>query len=150
MQATSRAFLEYLRNKELLTCKDRMENVTKLDLNEPVQTKNGKPVRIVCTDFKNGTTPVLGIMYDAIEDREQIYMYSSDGRFYANTEGSPYDLVNVPKPVVSYHNVYDTGMSPGYRSHDKAEEYSNALCRATIKITYTRGKGATAEVVKEY
>ena len=70
----------------------------KLDLTKPVQTRDGRPVRILATDLRS-EYPVTGIIshpgYDEVET------WTLDGAFVSSDE-HPDDLVNVPVEVRRY------------------------------------------------
>lgn len=46
-----------------------------------VVTRDGRKVRIVCTDRK-GDTPIIALVYDANEGQEYGYAFYSDGTFF--------------------------------------------------------------------
>lgn len=73
----------------------------KLDLTKPVQTRDGRPVRILATDLRS-EYPVTGIIshpgYDEVET------WTLDGAFVSSDE-HPDDLVNVPETVKRYYPV---------------------------------------------
>lgn len=64
----------------------------------PVQTRDGRKARIVCTDVKR-RQPILALISDS--DYETVEYYCSDGKY--NFEGKNqaedcYDLINIPEP----------------------------------------------------
>lgn len=68
-----------------------------LDLTKPVQTRDGRRVRILCTDRRNGTYPVVGLVMSNNSDSDEIRSWSINGRYYNDTVGdSETDLINVP------------------------------------------------------
>lgn len=72
-----------------------------LDLTRPIQTRNGRPVRILTTDAKYRSNDVLQPIIAVIDD-SFVGFWSIDGKFNENANGVPsdYDLVNVrPKKV---------------------------------------------------
>jgi len=77
--------------------------MTNLDLTKPVQTRDGHPVRILCTDRKN-VYPVVGLVTEYGD--EHVRSWPASGRFYAD-DPQGLDLINVPpKPVKYFVNVY--------------------------------------------
>ena len=66
-------------------------SVPPLDLTKPVQTRDGRKVRVLCTDGP-GEWPVLGI----VEGRIGVDKWDTAGRFSFSSE-NPYDLVNPPR-----------------------------------------------------
>ena len=51
--------------------------------NREVVTRNGRKVRILCTDRK-GDTPIIALVYNANEGQEYCYAFYSDGKFFRN------------------------------------------------------------------
>jgi len=77
--------------------------MTKLALTKPVQTRDGYPVRILCTD-RVGKYQIIGLILE--DDHEYVETWNLNGQKY---EGAIHDddLINVPpKPVKCYINVY--------------------------------------------
>lgn len=70
-----------------------------LDLTKPVQTRGGRPARILATDLRS-EYPVVGIIshlgYDEVET------WTLDGNFVSSDDEHPDDLVNVPVEVRRY------------------------------------------------
>lgn len=80
--------------------------MTKLDLTKPVQTRDGRSVRILCDNMKTDQ-PVVGVVTNN-DGREFVAQWDVSGKFYQRSphEG-PIDLINVPpKPVKYYAHVY--------------------------------------------
>ena len=105
--------------------------MTKIDFTKPVQTKNGRKVRVLCTD-RDGPYPVIGWF----DDGKFIKSYTSEGRHIIGEE-SPLDLMNVPEEVTvdTWLNFYDT--HPGYRTKEEAVRASGRDRRATLHIKRT-------------
>ncbi len=68
-----------------------------LDLTKPVQTRDGRKVRILCTDRNGSKHPVVGLI-DTYGDRklEMPHTWTSDGKFNSVEVDHEADLVNVP------------------------------------------------------
>ena len=60
-----------------------------------VVTRDGRKVRIVCTDRK-GDTPIIALVYNANEGQEYGYAFYSDGKFFRD-EGAELDLFFAPE-----------------------------------------------------
>lgn len=81
-----------------------------LDLTRPVQTRDGKKARVICSDRKNSADyPVVALIE---EDEELINCYTRDGKFFhgVNVVQHGLDLVNVPeldptKPVQARNGI---------------------------------------------
>lgn len=115
-----------------------------LDITKPVQTRDGRKVRILATDMK-GNYPLVGLVTE-LSGNEIIHTYDVDGVFVTLRKGSPHDLINVPaKPLkrLVYLNVYkDTVV--GYNSEAIAKIYKLSTCLACAvptEITYNEGEG---------
>lgn len=80
------------------------EVAPKLDLSKPVQTRDGRSVRLITTDGGSGTFPVIGLIAGA----EVPQAWRPTGHFFGldSDGGSCFDLVNVP-PVrsVGYRTI---------------------------------------------
>lgn len=117
-----------------------------LDLNKPVQTRDGRKARIICTD-RDAARPIVALV--AVAGREMATARCRDGRIHpSHSHGG--DLVNVPEePVVTtrFLNIYPHRSGPGINvfSYDS----SNAACRRqdvegcgglALAVTYEDGK----------
>ena len=68
---------------------------TKLDVTKPVQTRDGRKARIICTDLKYDVYPICAII-TMPNGNELAASFTSDGRLNANTI-TTHDLVNFPE-----------------------------------------------------
>ena len=59
-----------------------------------VVTRDGRKVRILCTDRK-GDTPIIALVYDANDGQEYGYAFYSDGKFFSD-EDNELDLFFAP------------------------------------------------------
>ena len=48
---------------------------------QKVVTRDGRAVRIICTDAKNDE-PIIALVYNNNRDEENVYTYNRDGSFY--------------------------------------------------------------------
>lgn len=108
--------------------------MSKLDLTKPVQTRDGRPVRILCHDF---VSP-LSIVY-AVKNNDCSEFLSScypDGRVTLD-HTTQRDLINVPpKPAKYYVNVFRDSDGEIYigGAHKKPIETSNRNFIKTIEF----------------
>jgi hypothetical protein len=75
------------------------------DPTKPVQTRAGRPARILCTDYAPHyyNRNILAIVtYD--DGHEVVWSYRANGSFRDNGKEDNLDLVNVP--VKKYYNIY--------------------------------------------
>src|SRR5690606_15805085 len=87
-----------------------------LDLTKPIQTRSGRPVRVICTDYKDSTFPIIALVgHGSVEDLRQ---YRTDGTQSIYGGVSQHDFVNVPEGRTEYANVYSDS-SMGYRYEDR-------------------------------
>ena len=105
-----------------------------IDFDKPVQTRDGRKVRILCTDGP-GDTPIIGLV-----DGNSYPSIWKEGGKHAS---SPTDLVNVPETRVVWLNVEKNAVYPhdtmedaieGGTSHDRYE----AIAR--VRVEYEVGQ----------
>lgn len=125
-----------------------------LDLSKPVQTKEKRPVRILCTDGPDITSPVVGF----IEGNDRPDIWKLDGRWSGNPSNHR-DLINTPPPAlkeysfVRYVPVYENSSRPGgcalgkpqLSLEEAREAYHGAgrrkLAIIELPIHFTEGQG---------
>ena len=72
---------------------------------KPVQTRDGRKARIICTDRKDSHYPIVALVSYRGEDYEHCEYFTSDGLYSISGElGS--DLINIPD--TKYLTVYIT------------------------------------------
>lgn len=76
-----------------------------LDVTRPVQTRDGRKVRLFETNLKNRNTRLAGII--TMQDGEEfVAAWRADGRA-TNVREDPIDLVNGPQKRQGWMNVYE-------------------------------------------
>lgn len=110
------------------------------DPSKKVVTRDGREVRIICTDAK-GDEPIVALIYNNIRDEENVYTYNRDGLFYKND--SCLDLFFAPTKREGWVNVYFSVDKDKYVGEEiyssKEEAIKNNKYRiyiATIKIEW--------------
>ena len=113
------------------------------DPSQKVVTRDGREVRLLCTDAKNDE-PIIALVYNNNREEENVYTYNRDGSFY----GDNYDCLdlffdNIKKE--GWINLYkdkneDITYLPGI-IHDSEEKAKEAIKGdpdfiATIKIEW--------------
>ena len=68
-----------------------------------VVTRDGRKVRIICTDRK-GDTPIIALVHNAKEGREYGYAFYSDGKFFRD-EDEELDLFFAPEKHEGWINL---------------------------------------------
>lgn len=82
------------------------------DPSKPVQTRDGRKARIVCTDQKHeGGGSILALIAREHGDTEDSFSYLPDGRWWANNSDTSLDLINIPETheVVIYQHEFIGG-----------------------------------------
>ena len=111
------------------------------DPSKKVVTRDGREVRIICTDAK-GDEPIIALVYNNIREEENVYTYNRDGYFYGDND-SCLDLFfdNIKKEgwVNLYRNEDVVFLSEKiYKSKEDAKEVAIKKTDyiATIKIEW--------------
>ena len=108
-----------------------------------VVTRDGRNVRIVCTDVKSESYPVLALVDNG--DEEICNSYTKEGRFRTDNE-VPRDLFFASEKHEGWLNIYRSdecgfymrGESP-YKSKEEADKVAKANAKTfftTIKIEW--------------
>ena len=107
-----------------------------------VVTRDGRGVRIRCTDKRGGNCPIVALVENPIIKTENILTYEEDGRW--NPVGSrpsvdsDLDLFFAPEKHEGWVNIYPgpiTGVAI-YKSEEVAKDCANKEVIATIKIEW--------------
>lgn len=119
----------------------------KLDLTKPVQTKDGKPVRILCTDAKNTSGySVVGLI--GMGEHESMQRWKTDGT--PATVNTCFNLVNVPEKPVKVEmwiNVYpDYQLGAEHSTRTRADSNATKKRIGIIRIEWI---GDDFQVFKE-
>lgn len=109
------------------------------DPKKPVQTRDGRSVRILATDLslEDG-----GAIAAVVQERANLYRFQADGRRRDDAE-TPDDLVNIPEKIVRYVNVYDAaqmGLHPSAEEADRVARYCSSRPVARIRVEFTEGQ----------
>lgn len=104
-----------------------------------VVTRNGLPVRIICTD-RNYKRPIIALIKEK-DGTETIYTYNTQGGFWANNEFSNLDLMFAPTKKEGWVNIYNRatrGCGLIYESEEKAKQNADKdkPYIATVKIEW--------------
>jgi hypothetical protein len=116
------------------------------DVSKPVQTRGGKPARIVATDYKAGRGyTILAVIMES--DREYAFSYLPDGRFSSDGREEDNDLVNVPQRIRKsmWLNIYNRNdvSACAHSSKELADResmYGRVAC-VEVKIDCEEGQG---------
>lgn len=112
------------------------------DPSRKVVTRDGRPVRILCTDRK-GDTPIIALVNDGLSE-ELCYSFYPDGKTYENYK-SEIDLFFAPEKHEGWINIFRGKDSPFtgniiFASKEEAEESGRHCCGFTKDLYITSGK----------
>ena len=104
-----------------------------------VITRNGRNVRIICTDKKGYEYPIVALIENKLEGFEGVLYYTKDGKYTAN-ESSISDLFFAPEKHEGWVSIY-RGVKNGdyftvgiFDSEEKAKERGGSI--ATVKVEW--------------
>ena len=102
-----------------------------------VVTRGGRKVRIICTDMKSTTYPVVALREDG-SGYEQLFTFSKNGE-YAVNESSRSDLFFAPERHEGWISIHRGSISGYYTdgifdSEEKAKEIGGSI--ATVKVEW--------------
>ena len=96
-----------------------------------VVTREGKPVRILCTDLDDNDYPVAAVVGNFHVDK-----YTAEGLFHAGRE-TKYGLFFAPEKHEGWINIYpDSSIGGIYTSEEEARNAASPSCISTIKIEW--------------
>ena len=107
---------------------------------QKVVTRDGREVRIICTDAK-GDEPIVALLYNKNRDEENVYTYNKDGIFYKDND-SCLDLFFAPIKREGWVNIYknnswrDRIAGDVFPSEKEAKEGKTIRYITTIKIEW--------------
>ena len=118
----------------------------KFDPTKPVQTRDGHPARIICTDAK-GNWPIVALVSTSTTippyvAEETPFPFSADGRRIIGAATTT-DLVNIPEEHEVWVRVYKNGYAHAetYPSGDSIAP----TCIACLHIKFREGDGLSEE-----
>ena len=105
-----------------------------------VVTRDGRNVRIVCTDMKNTSYPIVALITDK-EAGEFCIEYTSDGKFRDLNIEYTLDLFFAPEKHEGWINVYEEGSNRYlegciYETKEEAKRIRGYGYITTIKIEW--------------
>jgi hypothetical protein len=113
-----------------------------IDWSKPVQTRDGRKVRILCTDGPDTKYPVVGFAAEST-----LHQWAIDGRFLMHGEESRHDLINAPERIKRkvWVNVYPDVETPSltFVSKQVADRQAgpDRLACVSIEIDCEVGEG---------
>ena len=108
-----------------------------------VVTRNGRSVKIICTDRKHSRYPIVTLVKNRFTENESIVCYTKEGKLYDDVL-MDVDLVFAPEKKEGWINLYRTETSSQYvtsnlyNSEEKAIEIGRTSENyiATTKIEW--------------
>ena len=113
--------------------KEYLENPEK-----KVITRDGRNVRIRCTDRKGEGQPIVALVESMNGDMEIVSTFRKDGKWNPAGRDSDVDLFFAPEKHEGWINIYRgplTGV-PVYKTEEDAKHCANTEVIATIKIEW--------------
>lgn len=116
--------------KDLIAWRKTTTMTKPFDPTKPVQTRDGRQARILCTDVAAGPPLVAAILEK--DNYEHVERFDSLGSYYGTSWPHRHDLVNVPEEYTLevWLNLYPGG---AYFSRESADEYAAPNRIACIK-----------------
>lgn len=95
-----------------------------------VVTRDGRKVRIICTDRK-GDTPIIALIHNENEGQEFGCAFYSDGKYFIDKDDE-FDLFFVPEKHTDYINLYrnEFGYFLGGGEYSTEDEAKKVAARA--------------------
>ena len=124
--------------------------MTAFDPSKPVQTRDGRPARIICKD-RAGDFPIIALV-TGFSGEEVVFATQLNGRFY-DGQDHDYDLINFSEVTKKYRRVYE-----GMRTYFSDIAYSSEQdcrtgarntvgCYGILEEVYTNGEFTTINFI---
>ena len=105
---------------------------------QKVVTRDGREVRIVCTDLKQDF-PIVALIYDEEKQKENIECFFENGKYLFFDVDSPLDLFFAPVKKEGWVNIYDITrtncISRIYNTKEEAETIGKGCKSSYITTT---------------
>lgn len=111
-----------------------------VDLTKPVQTRDGRKARVICTDAQHPQLPVT-VLVRYQDGYEYPRSYTRAGRYRVEEESSGFDLINIPEREEVWVNFYGSEAVINAHSSRKHADYAASGGRlARLRVTIEDGK----------
>ena len=105
---------------------------------QKVITRDGRSVRIVCSDLKQDF-PIVALIYDEEKQKENIECFFENGKYLFFDVDSPLDLFFAPVKKEGWVNIYDITrtncISRIYKTKEEAETIGKGCKSGYITTT---------------
>ena len=104
-----------------------------------VVTRDGRNVRVICTD-KKSVCPIVALITTYNGTAEEVITYTKDGKYF-EVGSREHDLFFVPEKHEGWVNVYKAGITRStgtfiWPTEEYAKKMVSTGCIATIKIEW--------------
>ena len=72
---------------------------------QKIVTRDGRQVRIICTDAKYGKCPIVGLVFNKEQGEEEAYNFMENGKFFPDQDWF-LDLFFAPTKREGWINIY--------------------------------------------
>lgn len=104
----------------------------KIEAGKTYKTRSGRKVRVLCTDLRDATYPVVGVVDG---DDERVEAFTADGRFNDEQRASPLDLVEEwREPMTCWATVAPNGDAYLFRTERHAREHADEKGWRLVKL----------------
>ena len=105
-----------------------------------VVTRNGRSVKIICTDRKHSRCPIVALVKSRFTENESIVCYTKEGKLYDDVL-MDVDLVFAPEKKEGWVNIYKNEREYYfwkfiYPREADAKAEADSTCIATVKIEW--------------
>lgn len=122
------------------------------DPTKPVQTRDGRPARIICTDRNHVDGSIVALVKAVTgphKGEEVLMQYYEDGSYIRGNRTWDADLINVPEVRYEYQNVHKVDREYG-RRWPKESYHKAPSAIAVLKYTFEDDKLVSVELTDEY
>ena len=120
------------------------------DPTKPVQTRDGRKARIICTDADDPRYPIVALSRSPVNGREIVNQHTIDGRLYGSGPEITADLINIPERTRRWYNFYEPYRVRGsYPSKDFAITRRDPTRVALLEIIFEEGKPVDVKLHKD-
>ena len=107
---------------------------------QKIVTRDGRVVRIICTNAKCGKCPIVGLVFNEEQAEEETYNFMENGKFFPDQDWF-LDLFFAPTKKEGWINIYSEQeyRHPGeniFATKEDAIKYKDINYIATIKIEW--------------
>ena len=113
--------------------------------NRKIVTRDGRNVRIICTDRKDSDFPIVALVKNEYTEGERCMCYTKGGKFYTGSDLSDACLFFAPEKHEGWISIYrgKDGLIVGnivFDSKEEAEESKRHCCGFTQGLYLTTAK----------